>query len=118
MEALLKVIKTSKDTAATKQIFFSEPYNFSEAQTDAILGLTLRRLTSLERQKLVDELTTLREHISQYQVIMANDSAVNEIMIQESTAVIEKFGVPRKTIISAQGIAKEIGPSELTENER
>jgi DNA gyrase subunit A len=117
MEELLQVIKTSADTTMTKQIFSSEPYNFTEAQTDAILGLTLRRLTSLEHQKLVDELTVLRTNIATYQEIMTMDAAVHEIIIQESQAIMEKYGTARKTIISTRD-SKLIEPHELTENER
>lgn len=117
MEALLQVIKTSSDTTMTKQIFSSPPYDFTEAQTDAILGLTLRRLTSLENQKLVDELNLLRTNIATYQEIMTHDAAVHEIIVQESQAIMEKFGVARKTMISTRD-SKVIEPHDLTENER
>ncbi|GGF16175.1 DNA gyrase subunit A [Williamsia phyllosphaerae] len=75
-----------------------------EIQADAILAMQLRRLSALERQKIVDELAEIEREIADYQDILARPERQRAIVRDELTEVVEKFGDERRTrIIPADG---------------
>ncbi|MBW9109569.1 DNA gyrase subunit A [Microbacterium trichothecenolyticum] len=70
-----------------------------EAQADAILQLQLRRLAALERQKIIDEAAELELQIADYQEILATPQRQRDIIREELTAIVDKFGDERRTHI-------------------
>ncbi|WP_374976287.1 DNA gyrase subunit A [Microbacterium trichothecenolyticum] len=70
-----------------------------EAQADAILQLQLRRLAALERQKIIDEAAELELQIADYKEILATPQRQRDIIREELTAVVDKFGDERRTHI-------------------
>ncbi|MBD7958467.1 DNA gyrase subunit A [Microbacterium sp. Sa4CUA7] len=68
-------------------------------QADAILSMQLRRLAALERQKIVDEATELEIKIADYNSILASPLRQREIIRDELTGIVEKFGDERRTHI-------------------
>ncbi|WP_426322806.1 DNA gyrase subunit A [Microbacterium sp. E-13] len=70
-----------------------------EIQADAILQMQLRRLAALERQKIVDEAAELERQIADYQDILATPQRQRDIVREELTAIVEKFGDERRTHI-------------------
>jgi DNA gyrase subunit A len=75
----------------------NEPYHFSEEQIKAILDLKLQRLTKLERNSLIDDLSELAKIITEQQKIIQDREYRKTIMIAEFNHLIEKFAVPRRT---------------------
>ncbi|MFC8680802.1 DNA gyrase subunit A [Microbacterium ureisolvens] len=70
-----------------------------EVQADAILQLQLRRLAALERQKIIDEAAELELQIADFQEILATPQRQRDIVRDELTAIVEKFGDERRTHI-------------------
>ncbi|MCR2813011.1 DNA gyrase subunit A [Microbacterium sp. zg.Y1090] len=70
-----------------------------DQQADAILSMQLRRLAALERQKIVDEATELETKIADYNSILASPLRQREIIRDELTGIVEKFGDERRTHI-------------------
>lgn len=70
-----------------------------DLQARAILDMQLRRLAALERQKIIDEATVLQEQITEFNHILANPHRQREIIIQELSDIVAKFGDPRRTEI-------------------
>ncbi|WP_341995390.1 DNA gyrase subunit A [Microbacterium sp. LWH7-1.2] len=70
-----------------------------EAQADAILQLQLRRLAALERQKIIDEAAELELQIADYKEILATPQRQRDIIREELTAIVDKFGDERRTHI-------------------
>ncbi|MDR7184186.1 DNA gyrase subunit A [Microbacterium trichothecenolyticum] len=70
-----------------------------EAQADAILQLQLRRLAALERQKIIDEAAELELQIADYREILATPQRQRDIIREELTAIVDKFGDERRTHI-------------------
>ena len=68
-------------------------------QADAILSMQLRRLAALERQKIVDEATALEIKIADYNSILASPLRQREIIRDELTGIVDKFGDERRTHI-------------------
>jgi DNA gyrase subunit A len=109
-------MKSSSDTAQAKNALMKLPEKFSLEQVEAIMSLTLRRLTALEEKKLTEEHQELNTKISYLQNLLINDSQVFEIMKTESLQLKEKFGVKRKTQIIAEEV--KISNENLIPNER
>ncbi|WP_045824944.1 DNA gyrase subunit A [Williamsia herbipolensis] len=78
--------------------------DIDEIQADAILAMQLRRLSALERQKIVDDLAEIELEIADYLDILAKPERQRAIVRDELTEVVEKFGDERRTrIIAADG---------------
>ncbi len=55
-----QAIRSAPDAASASAALQSPPFDLSKEQAEGVLGLTLRRLTSLEAAKLQEEQATLR----------------------------------------------------------
>ncbi|WP_106815628.1 DNA gyrase subunit A [Microbacterium timonense] len=73
--------------------------DIDELQADAILQMQLRRLAALERQKIIDEAAELERQIADYKEILATPQRQRDIVREELTAIVEKFGDERRTHI-------------------
>jgi len=76
---------------------------FSEIQAQAILDLQLRRLSALERQKIQDEYESIIKLIAELENILANESALRGVIVDELEAVKKEFGDARRTEITDEG---------------
>jgi DNA gyrase subunit A len=72
-------------------------FGLSEIQARAILDMTLRRLTGLERDKIKDEYAALMETINYLKSILADEGLRYEIIKTELTEIRDKYGDERKT---------------------
>ncbi|MHA6693710.1 DNA gyrase subunit A [Homoserinimonas sp. A520] len=70
-----------------------------ELQARAILDLQLRRLAALERQKIIDENEQIEREIADYNDILAKPQRQRDIISEELTEIIDKFGDDRRTEI-------------------
>src|SRR5690606_7244198 len=73
--------------------------DIDDKQADAILGMQLRRLAALERQKIIDEATELEAQITDFKDILATPARQRAIIREELTAIVDKFGDDRRTAI-------------------
>ncbi|HEX5137244.1 MAG TPA: DNA gyrase subunit A [Planctomycetota bacterium] len=90
-------------------------FQFTEKQADAILRMTLARLTGLERKKLVDELEELRKRIAEYKAILGSERKVLDVIVGELEEVKAKHGRRRATEITGEAIEfarEELVPPE------
>src|SRR5688572_6146214 len=72
---------------------------FSEIQAQAILDLQLRRLSALERQKILDEYEAVIKHIAELENILQNEPVLRQVIIDELEEVRRAFGDARRTEI-------------------
>ena len=72
---------------------------FTEIQAQAILDLQLRRLSALERQKILDEYEQIIKLIAELENILANESVLREVIVGELQEVRKQFGDARRTEI-------------------
>jgi DNA gyrase subunit A len=70
-----------------------------EVQATAILGLQLRRLAALERQKIIDEAAELERMIADYKDILATPSRQRQIVSDELATIVDRFADERRTEI-------------------
>jgi DNA gyrase subunit A len=74
-------------------------FGLSEIQARAILDMTLRRLTGLERDKIKAEYNELMELIKYLESILADEGLRMKIIKDELTEVKDKYGDERRTEI-------------------
>ncbi|MBA2621388.1 MAG: DNA gyrase subunit A [Acidobacteria bacterium] len=82
--------------------------SFSDIQAQAILDLQLRRLSALERQKIIDELEGILKFISELEAILNNETLLRQVIVNELQEVKKNFGDARKTQIVDAGIELKI----------
>ena len=72
---------------------------FSDIQAQAILDLQLRRLSALERQKILDEYAEIIKYIAELENILQNESVLRQVITDELIEVRKNYGDPRRTVI-------------------
>jgi DNA gyrase subunit A len=85
-------------------------------QAEAILSLTLRRLTALEENKLTTEHSELTAQIGSLQMLMTDDIAVYALIKAETAELRAKYAVPRRSEIVPE--ERELADTDLLANDR
>ena len=99
IDDIIEIIKTSAtpDEAGKR---LEEKYGFDDPQIQAIMAMSLRRLTGIETQKLEAEREQLEANIKGYKFILSDRAHEVEVVVKELLEIKEKFGDERKTEIS------------------
>src|SRR6266851_4217559 len=111
-------LKTTSEVKTWKGVPSGEPLNkylpklkkamerlaFSEIQAQAILDLQLRRLSALERQKIIDEYESIIKLIAELEEILANEKSLRGVIVKELEEVKAQFGDARRTEITDAGM--------------
>ncbi|MCO4291301.1 DNA gyrase subunit A [Solitalea sp. MAHUQ-68] len=114
LDEVIALIRNSP-TPEEARVGLMEKFGLSDIQARAILDMTLRRLTGLERDKIKDEYAELMATIERLKAILADESLRMNIIKEELAEIKDKFGDERKTqIVHAEG---EIDIESLIENE-
>ncbi len=99
IDEVIRVIKESADkNAACAKLM--ESFELSEMQANAILEMRLQRLTSLEVEKLKEELEALRATIADLKDILAHEERVLGIIRTDLQTIKAKYPSERRTEIS------------------
>ena len=103
IDEIIKIIKESNDDREIIEKF-NKNYNLSEAQSQAILEMKLRRLSGLERSKVEDEYDKLIKLIEELNSILASNEKIMGIIKDELTEIKNKYGDDRRTTIDMTAI--------------
>jgi DNA gyrase subunit A len=82
----------------------STHYTMSGNQADSILQMQLQRLTKLERDKLVQEYTELRDEIAGYQRLLSDDRNILDVVREDMHEIKSKYADARRTEISDEEV--------------
>ncbi|HEX3559824.1 MAG TPA: DNA gyrase subunit A [Pyrinomonadaceae bacterium] len=82
--------------------------SFSEQQAQAILDLQLRRLSALERQKIIDEYEQIIKLIAELEDILSNEASLRRVIVRELEDAKREFGDARRTQIIDEGVELSI----------
>ena len=96
LDEVIKLIRASDTPDAARDGLMTQ-FGLSEIQARAILDMTLRRLTGLERDKIKAEYAELMKQIEYYKSILADEGLRMQIIRDELTEIKEKYGDERKT---------------------
>ena len=98
IDEVIKIIRASQDRAEASERL-QDRFGLSEVQADAILNMRLARLTALERSQLENRLAELEVRISELRAILESEERQLEIMLEELSEVVEKYGDERRTVL-------------------
>lgn len=99
IDEVIAIIKRSKDRYEAAANLM-ERFELSDKQANAILEMRLQRLTSLEVEKLKEELAELDATIADLKDILAKPERVRQIIKDDLTSLTVKYDTPRKTELS------------------
>ena len=99
IDEVIAIIKGSKDKFVAIDKLMAT-FELSEKQANAIMEMRLQRLTSLEVDKLEEELMQLQATIADLQDILAKETRVLEIIKTDLRTIMEKYPSERRTELS------------------
>src|SRR5271170_2281838 len=103
LDAVIKLIRAAKDADSARSELMAR-FKLTQIQAQAILDLTLRRLTSLERDKIEAEHKEVSETIARLKKILADEKELMKLIAADIAELKKEFGDPRRTqIIEAEG---------------
>ena len=98
IDEIIELIKKSESVAAAK-VALMERFSLSDKQAQAIVDMTLGKLSGMERQKIEDRLAYLHERADELSGILASEEKIKAIVKEELTEIKEKFSDERRTAI-------------------
>ena len=103
IDEVIKIIKEAEsDVKAKEQL--SNRYGLDDAQTEAILEMRLRKLTGLEKEKVLEELENLIELIKKLKDILSSDEKILGVIKEELIEIRDKYANERRTNIDMSAI--------------
>ncbi len=99
IDEVIAIIKQSADKFVAIEKL-TKSFELSEKQANAILEMRLQRLTSLEVEKLQEELAELEKTIADLKDILEHEHRVLEIIKADLLTIKEKYPSERKTELS------------------
>jgi DNA gyrase subunit A len=102
LDEVIELIRSSPDSETARRGLV-ERFELTEVQAEAILALTLRRLTALETDRIKTEHADLSERIAELRDILGDEAKVLQLIKDELQEIADAYGEERRT---------EIAPSE------
>jgi DNA gyrase subunit A len=115
IDEVVAIIKGSRDVGAAK-LSLQEKFLLSEAQADAIVEMRLGRLTSLEIEKLKQELEELKVQIAYLKSLLEDNKKLLDVIKTETKAISDRYGDVRRTEI-VSGEIENINIEDLIKKE-
>lgn len=110
IDEVVNICRTSANITEIKTRLIDR-FSLSDAQAEAIAQMRLYQLSNMERDKITDELDSLRIKIKDYKDILADDTKVKQIISDELQVLKEKYGDERKTQI--ESVSGEVDVEDL-----
>ena len=114
IDEVIAIIKKSRDRQEAQANLIAA-FELDEKQANAILDMRLQRLTSLEVEKLKEELVALDAQMADLRDILEKPERVRAIIKNDLIALREKYPTPRKTELSYD--ESEIDLADLVKKE-
>ncbi len=99
LDEVIALIRASRDSE-TARAGLVERFELTVIQAQAILQLTLSRLTALEADKIKQEHADLMERIKELREILGDEQRVNGIIKEELQEISDAYGDERRTEIT------------------
>ena len=112
IDEVIKTIKSSLSIPDAKEKLM-ERFALTDAQAQAIVEMTLGKLSGLERQKVEDRLAKLAVIVEELRGILADENKVKDIIKKEIGEIRDKFGDGRKSELTEA--TEEIDLEDLIE---
>ena len=116
IDEVIAIIKKARSIDAAK-VALMDRFEFSDAQAQAIVDMRLGKLTSLETEKILQELAELEAIIAHYKDLLANPAKILQLVKTELNELADKFGDKRRTDIISDEV-EEINIEDLIQDEQ
>ena len=103
IDEIIKIIKAADTDEEASQKLMAN-YGLTEAQTQAILEMKLRRLTGLEKSKILDEIDELLLNIAKLEDILSSEEKILAVIKEEMLEIKNKYADERRTDIDMTAI--------------
>lgn len=100
LDEIITTIRNSRSDEAGLNAELCEKFGFSYEQSRAILAMQMKRLSGLERDKIESEYDALIQAIEDYKDILNREERVVQIIKDDLTEIVQKYGDKRRTEIS------------------
>ena len=98
IDEVISIIRNSENVVLAKATLI-ERFGLSDVQSQAIVDMRLRALTGLEREKIEAEYKDLMVRIEELKEILADEKKLLMVIRNEMTAIADKYGDDRRTVI-------------------
>jgi len=98
IDEVVEIIKKSANVSEAR-LNLMDRFGLSEKQSQAILDMRLQKLTSLETQKIMDELREVMSFIEYCKDLLANEYKILALIREETIEISNKYGDERRTEI-------------------
>ncbi len=98
IDEVIAIIRASANIADAK-VKLMERFGLSEIQAQAIVDMTLGKLSGMERQKIEDRLAALYALIKDLKEILGDEGRIIQIIKEDLDFIKEKYGDARRTDI-------------------
>ncbi len=115
LDAIIQTIRSSDDAESARQHLMSR-FDLSEAQSNAILEMQLRRLAALEQQKVMDEFNDVMARIAYLEDLLASPEKVLALIQDDLNDLAQKYGDERRTS-TVYGVNTDINEDDLVARE-
>lgn len=113
IEEVISIIKSSKDVNKARSSL-KVVYKITDIQANAILDMTLKRLTGLELGKLQKEHAELKKSILYLKTLLNSDKKLRNLLVTELEAIAIKFHSPRRSVLQFKQPENEV--LKITDN--
>ena len=114
IDEVIQIIRSSESIPDSK-VRLMERFALSDIQAQAIVDMTLGKLSGLERQKIENRLAVLYGMIDEYRAILSDEGRIIQIIKDDMAEIRSKYGDERRTTI--EEAESEILIEDLIERE-
>ncbi len=114
IDEVVAIIRGSDDAAEARHRL-QDALNLTEIQAAHILDMQLRRLTALEKQKIIDERDELIALIEDLEKLLGSEQRQRTIVLRELDELADRFGQDRRTEIVSHEDAPVYEPTPVSE---
>ncbi|MCB1303911.1 MAG: DNA gyrase subunit A [Leptospiraceae bacterium] len=103
IDEVIKIIRGSKTVDEARQKLIKR-FKLTEIQANAILDMRLQKLTSLESEKIIEELNQLKEKIKDFKDILKSEKRQYTIVSDELGEMKTAYGSKRTTEVDTSSV--------------
>ena len=115
LDEVIATIRGAADTPSARDALMTR-FSLDEPQSQAILDMQLRRISTLERERLEEEYAQIQTTIQGLEELLGDENKILLEIKKETRALRRKFGEDRRTDISLD--AHDISRAELEAHEQ
>ncbi|MFV2039307.1 MAG: DNA gyrase subunit A, partial [Acidimicrobiales bacterium] len=100
IDLVVRIIRGSTDAEEARHQLCGQ-LSLTEIQATHILDMQLRRLTALEKQKIIDERDELHGHIDSYELLLGSEQRQRTLVLRELREIVDVYAVDRRSEITS-----------------